>query len=419
MTAQQDVTAWVETLRRNTDKRFFLGKIIESGSPDVKYEKPIAFRVCLVGRIPSCDIRIEDNYCSRKHALIYFKDGAPVVRDLDSRTGTTLNNITLVVGRDYPLSHGDIVSIVGRRFAFIFEEPLAVAVKPRLDDVKIGLESHKCPYCYRFIPEFSMELANMRAQIRDIIAKADLMEQSYTSLRTVSHQLSDIVELVEQHHNTYHSELLADVRETEEEIAQEDLRALEELQEKTRTLRAARDGGDDSGDGDEPPKYRPARGGAPGAEGSEGSEEGLEEDLEEGPEGEAAEPPAKQAGKSGVFRSLLSSLMGKSRGRPAAAEGSGSDDHAPDAEGLEEEAAEDEEYAPEGAESYEDVSSGDAEEAEDESEGGDNDDESGDGHGAVRFAEPERASGPAGAAPAKAGKDTPAPPKYDFDEEED
>ncbi|EFO64823.1 Hypothetical protein GLP15_2115 [Giardia lamblia P15] len=213
MSAENSITAWVNSLRESTEKRFFLGHIKESANTDAEYDKPAAFRVCLFGRAHMADIHLADCYCSRQHALIYFNEGTPMIRDLDSRTGTTVNNIVLVGGRDYPLTHGDIISVVGQRFAFIYEEE-----KPQEHDVDrnlpvVSMATHSCPYCQKFIPEFSVELEALQQQTEKVLKELLAMEVSYRTSRIITEKLFEKIELVKHHHDAYHNELLVEAKE--------------------------------------------------------------------------------------------------------------------------------------------------------------------------------------------------------------
>ncbi|TNJ28130.1 FHA domain-containing protein [Giardia muris] len=209
---ENDITAWIDKLRVSTQRRFFLGHIRESANADLTYDKPVAFRVCLIGRAPSCDITLTDSFCSRRHAILYFQDGTPMIRDLDSRTGTTVNNIVLVGGRDYPLAHGDIISIVGERFAFIYEDDKPQDLRADRSMPEVGIRSHSCPYCFRFIPEFSAELRTARSGLETISASVQEMELSYKTVKLMLDKLTEQLELVHCHHDAYHEELLVEAQ---------------------------------------------------------------------------------------------------------------------------------------------------------------------------------------------------------------
>lgn len=209
---ENDITAWIDKLRVSTQRRFFLGHIREAASADLTYDKPVAFRVCLIGRAPSCDITLTDSFCSRRHAILYFQEGTPMIRDLDSRTGTTVNNIVLVGGRDYPLAHGDIISIVGERFAFIYEDDKPQDLRADRSMPEVGIRSHSCPYCFRFIPEFSAELRTARSGLETISASVQEMELSYKTVKLMLDKLTEQLELVHCHHDAYHEELLVEAQ---------------------------------------------------------------------------------------------------------------------------------------------------------------------------------------------------------------
>jgi hypothetical protein len=67
----------------------------------------------LVGRGLDCDIRLEDISVSRQHAQLRFRDGAWIVRDLDSTNGTCVNGTRVVRCRLLP---GDLVTFGDARF---------------------------------------------------------------------------------------------------------------------------------------------------------------------------------------------------------------------------------------------------------------------------------------------------------------
>ena len=64
----------------------------------------------LVGRHSSCDVVLPNLGVSRRHALLRFRDGRWILRDLDSRNGTLVNGVR--VGR-CELRPGDRLEVGG------------------------------------------------------------------------------------------------------------------------------------------------------------------------------------------------------------------------------------------------------------------------------------------------------------------
>jgi len=334
-----DIASWIESLRQTTDRRFFLGRMVESSGPEVKYETPTAFRVCLLGRTPQCDIRIQEPFCSRKHAMVYFKDKSPVIRDLDSRTGTTLNNVTLVAGRDYPLASGDIINISGHRFAFLYEEEKPADASPATDRPEVSLEGHKCPYCYKFIPEFSQELAKLKEQALKLQEDMDSMNASLVISRRQAATLTEALSLVELHHNTYHAEVLLDIekeREADDRRAAEEAAAEEARVTIVREAAATQQAVDDSAAAVAATQGAPEEASAPADEEpepptyrftSDEAEAAKDEDLQPNDLSEehgrkvtfndqVQAPPEKK----GLISSLFGSMLGRSKGSKREAE---------------------------------------------------------------------------------------------------
>ena len=63
----------------------------------------------ILGRSSECTVVLEDDRASRRHAVIFFRDGHWFVRDLKSRNGTLLHN--QLVSKDILLGDGDIIGI--------------------------------------------------------------------------------------------------------------------------------------------------------------------------------------------------------------------------------------------------------------------------------------------------------------------
>lgn len=64
---------------------------------------------CLVGRSPSCTLRIDAARASREHARIQFSDAGWTVRDLGSSNGTFVNGERLSPGGTRAIARGDRV----------------------------------------------------------------------------------------------------------------------------------------------------------------------------------------------------------------------------------------------------------------------------------------------------------------------
>lgn len=74
----------------------------------------------LVGRSKKCDVIIDDEKTSRKHAKIFFRHGEYFVRDLASRHGVYVNGV-LAAG-DYKLNDQDRIT-VGETDVMFFLDP--------------------------------------------------------------------------------------------------------------------------------------------------------------------------------------------------------------------------------------------------------------------------------------------------------
>lgn len=72
----------------------------------------------LIGRSPECDVVIDEDDISRRHALIYREGGQAWIRDLSSANGTEVDGQRL--GPEVtPLEPGSIVSFSEHRYRFV------------------------------------------------------------------------------------------------------------------------------------------------------------------------------------------------------------------------------------------------------------------------------------------------------------
>ncbi len=68
-----------------------------------------------IGKDPSCDIVVDDEYASKLHAAIYFKEGSFEIDDLNSTNGTFVNGKK--VDRQ-ELADGDVIKVGRTEFLF-------------------------------------------------------------------------------------------------------------------------------------------------------------------------------------------------------------------------------------------------------------------------------------------------------------
>ena len=77
-----------------------------------------------IGRLPECDIELNDSKVSRRHAEVRLVEGRPVVVDLASLNGTKVNGRGVpsssgsATGAGQPLYDGDAIQIGNARIRF-------------------------------------------------------------------------------------------------------------------------------------------------------------------------------------------------------------------------------------------------------------------------------------------------------------
>lgn len=72
----------------------------------------------VIGRSPDADITLDDRWASRRHCEIDQVDGSLVIRDLDSKHGTTLNDAPV---NESPFQPGDTLGVGLCRLVASFE----------------------------------------------------------------------------------------------------------------------------------------------------------------------------------------------------------------------------------------------------------------------------------------------------------
>lgn len=69
----------------------------------------------VIGRLPACDVVLEDPNVSRRHAELRRVDGTVLICDLGSTNGTQVNGVRV---REQPLANGDRITIGRTTLAF-------------------------------------------------------------------------------------------------------------------------------------------------------------------------------------------------------------------------------------------------------------------------------------------------------------
>jgi len=70
-----------------------------------------------VGRAPDTDVRVDDSKVSRRHALIWRKNGQTWIQDLGSSNGTTLNGMS-VSQEPMKIETGSVIAFADSTFRF-------------------------------------------------------------------------------------------------------------------------------------------------------------------------------------------------------------------------------------------------------------------------------------------------------------
>ena len=89
---------------------------------------------CLIGRGEDCHLRPKSEAISRRHCVVYVKDGELLVRDLKSRNGTLVNGER--VTEDRTLKSGDTIQVGPLAFEVVIDHSLGGEKKPKVSSVK-------------------------------------------------------------------------------------------------------------------------------------------------------------------------------------------------------------------------------------------------------------------------------------------
>jgi pSer/pThr/pTyr-binding forkhead associated (FHA) protein len=89
---------------------------------------------CVIGREEGCTLRIQnDDAISRKHCVIMTSENEVVVRDLNSRNGTFVNEER--VAGEALLLHGDVLRVGTKQFELMIEQS-GKPKRPKIADIK-------------------------------------------------------------------------------------------------------------------------------------------------------------------------------------------------------------------------------------------------------------------------------------------
>ena len=93
--------------------------VIREGSKWTDVFRLVEGRTVTIGRAPTNQIVIKDERCSRHHAEIFLSQDIWILRDLDSRNGTTIGEER--VKGDHELKPGEVIRIAHAQMAFVHD----------------------------------------------------------------------------------------------------------------------------------------------------------------------------------------------------------------------------------------------------------------------------------------------------------
>jgi adenylate cyclase len=95
------------------------GELIPQGGGD---NIPLPRSPLVLGRRETCDVCLQFANVSGKHCELTFRDGLWILRDLDSKNGTKVNDVRLEPGMRKVVHTGDLVTIGKRTFKMEYVE---------------------------------------------------------------------------------------------------------------------------------------------------------------------------------------------------------------------------------------------------------------------------------------------------------
>ena len=102
------------------------GRLVSVGGPTSGQATPLLDVTTVLGRAATCQVVIEDDFASRRHAQISLRDDGYWLRDLDSKNGTLLDGQP--VAGEVLLEDGAVIQIGDTRLRF--HDPAATMTHP-------------------------------------------------------------------------------------------------------------------------------------------------------------------------------------------------------------------------------------------------------------------------------------------------
>jgi pSer/pThr/pTyr-binding forkhead associated (FHA) protein len=102
--------------------------------PSVGKEVKLPAPKCLIGRQEGCHMRAQSDAVSRRHCVIVTSENEVIVRDLNSRNGTIVNEQRIT--EETVLLNGDIVRIGPLEFEVCIEQKAGKPKRPAVNDLK-------------------------------------------------------------------------------------------------------------------------------------------------------------------------------------------------------------------------------------------------------------------------------------------
>ncbi len=100
-----------------------MAMLVGKNGPRAGESIPLEGTEWLIGRHPDCDVVVDENSISRQHARLIFDGENFLIKDLESRNKTYINNALVRPESPQPLRHGDELKLCEIAFQFFIESP--------------------------------------------------------------------------------------------------------------------------------------------------------------------------------------------------------------------------------------------------------------------------------------------------------